>query len=200
MSEIVTQKIQSDIKLATDAWQLMRIEALDLYNLYWKTDVNATVGALALGTTPCSQQSKLTKADAQAAAGLVEDIGTKFFDNVAIATSDRQVTCQKLANGKAVPTLIDDQVEEFCNRAAQLGQDCITQDQRSNLAEDFYNSSEMGGALSGMSAQTIVFGSEMTKDDLTSAITLAQQWQNFINNAAVTTGDYKATLGKWERL
>lgn len=200
MPEIITQKLQTDIKTATDEWERLRHEALDLYNLYWKTDVNTTISALATGTTPASQQSKLTKQDAINAATLVEDMGTKFFDNVAVTTRDRQADCQKLANGKAVPTLIDDQVEEFCNRAATLGQDCIDQFKRSDATEDLYNSSEVSGAVSGMSAHTIVFGSEMTKDDLTSAIVLMQQWQNFISNAAVTTGDYKATLVKWERL
>lgn len=200
MPEIITQKLQTDIKTATDAWETMRAEALDLYNLYWKTSVNVTVAALATAATPASFASKLTKADAQSAATLVDDIGNKLFDNVAVATSDRQVTCQTISNGIAAPTLVDDAVEDFCNRSAQLGTDCLTQFQRSDATEDLYNSSEVGAAVAAISAQTIVFGSEMTKDDLTSAITLMQEWQNFMDNAAVATADYKVTLGKWERL
>lgn len=198
--EIITQKLQTDIKTAMNSWADMRNEALDLYNLYWKGGVKTDNDALATGTTPATQSTKLVKNDIINTATLVDVYGNSFFDNNAVATADRNQTCQELTHGNATPTLVSDRLEEFGDRAKQFAQDCLTQFNRSRDAENLYNSSELSAMIGSISAHTIVYGAEMSKDDLTSAITLMQQWQNSISNAAVTTGDYKVTLGKWERL
>lgn len=200
MATVVTLKLQHDIKDAIDTWVLLRQEAFDLYSLYWKTTVNSVVGALASGTTPASQQSKLTKTDALNAASLAEVLGTLFFENQAVATADRMVWLQGLTHGLATPTLIDASVEDFCNRSKQLAQDCLTQYQRAGSLINLYNSSELSSMVGSLSSSTLIYGSEMTKDDLTSAITLAQQFKAVFDNSAVTTGDYKVTLGRWGRL
>ena len=51
-----------------------------------------------------------------------------------------------------------------------------------------------------MSIQTVVYGSSMTKDQLTSAITLIQDWDDLLNNVAPGTADRKVTLGNWSAL
>lgn len=197
--KIVTQKIQDDIKTITDAFVLMRHEAEDLFNLYWKGGVKTDNDALA-GGAAATLTTKLAKEDIVTGLTYAEQID-KFFDNQALATADYMTSIQVLTHGNvAIPTLVSDRLEEFGDRIKQLSQDSITQYQRCKNVENLYNSSEVGTAIGSISDFTIVYGAEMTKNDLTSAITLAQNWCTFLDNGAPGTADRKVTLGKWDRL
>ena len=199
MTVNVTAQLQFDIKTTMESFDSIRNEALDLYNLYWKGGVSGDITAI-LGTAAVSLASKLTKDNAISALTFAENLD-KFFSNVAVATSDYMATCQTATHGNApTPIVISDATEDFCNRSKQLCQDAITQYNRSRDAENWYNSSELSAMIGSISTQTIVYGSDMTKDDLLAGVILMQQFQNLMNNAAVTTGDYKVTLGKWLRL
>jgi hypothetical protein len=78
--------------------------------------------------------------------------------------------------------------------------DCIEIYRQSQNALELYFDNEVGDIVSVLDAQRIVYGSEMTVSDLSSAITLLQQFNNFMGNSAVTTGDYSSTISKWNRL
>ncbi len=199
MSTIVTQKLQTDIKIVTDAFSLMRHEALDIFNLYWKGGVKTDNDALGSGAA-ATLSTKLAKEDIVTAVTYVDQI-YKFFDNQALATGDYMATCQLMTHGNvATPALVSDRLEEYGERVKQICQDSIDQYNRCKEIENLYNSSEVGVAVSAISTQTVVFGAEMTKDQLISAVTLAQNWQTFLENAAPGTADRKVTLGKWESL
>ncbi len=63
-----------------------------------------------------------------------------------------------------------------------------------------YFDNEVGDAITNLDNQRIIYGSEMTKSDLTNAITLLQEFHKMLENTAVTQGDYSSTVSKWERL
>jgi len=198
MTVNVTAQLQVDIKTVMLSFDAMRNESLDLYNLYFKGGVTADISA-ALGTDPVTQATKLTKDQLIAGLTFVENLD-KFFSNVAVTTSDYLTTCETNIYGNATPTFISTATESFGDRSVQVCRDAITQFNRSRDAENWYNSSELSAMIGSISTQTIVYGSDMSKDDLIAAIVLMQQFQNMMNNAAVTKGDYKVTLGKWLRL
>jgi hypothetical protein len=196
----VTAKLQADVKEITATFDVLRKEALDLYNLYWKGGISGDTNFTTLGATdPATQAGKLTKTQVTNALTMAENLD-KFFGNVAVAQADYQATIQATTHWDAVlATAISSALEDFGGRALQFATDLLTQYGRAKDIENFYVNSEISAAVAATSSQTIVFGSDMSKDDLVSAITMIQQFQNFIENAAVTTGDYDATLAKWLR-
>ncbi len=195
---VVTKKLQDDIKIYMSTFDILKHVAKDLYNLYWKGSVSGDIGALA-GGDPATQAGKFTKTEVSSALTLAENLD-KFFGNVAVGTSDYMATIQTLTHGDAVlATAISSDLEDYGGKALQFATDLLTQYQRGLDLDNLYVNSEISAAVAATSDETIVFGADMTKDDLVSAMVLVAQFQNFVENAAVTTGDYDATLAKWIR-
>jgi hypothetical protein len=200
MVEVMTKVLEDKIKELFASFSTLRHESADLYALYWKGSVNTEVGALALASTPAAKDAKLNKGEMQDGVTLAEKM-MNFFNNDAVATADHLAMIEKITHGDAVlATAISNDTEAFGTRVVQFATDLLTQYQRCKVAQDIYTTGEIAGALSGMSAQTVLWGSSATKDDVTSAMTLINEFVDFIENAAVTTGDYKATLAKWLRI
>lgn len=193
----ITATLEGSIKQAFVSFTIMRNEAKDLSNLYFKGSVSSDLSALA-GTDPATFNTLLTKDQLINGLTIAEQYD-KMFDNVAVATADYLTTVETNTHGNAVATSISPAVEAFGDRSTQFCRDLLTQYNRSRKLENIYNASELSAMIGSLSVQTVLYGANMTKDDLTSAITLIQQFQNFMTNVAVTTADYKITLGKWER-
>lgn len=198
MSNDITSQLQADIKILTGAFNNMFNEALDLENLYFKGSVSADLAASA-GSDPVTQSTQLTKDQIITILTLCENV-RKFFDNVAVSTADYMTTCQDVSYGVATATFFNNTVEQFGVRGVQFAKDCISQFNRGRDIENDYNSSELSAVVGSMSTFTTIYGADMTKDQLTSAITLTQDWDNFLNNSAPGTADRKVTLGKWSAL
>ena len=197
--KIVTQELQDDLKVITDKMLLVRNEANDLYNVYWKGTANTdNPGGATAATT--SSSSRLSGTEVTNAATLVEEV-RDFYDNAAVTQADYLASVQGILHGDTpVGTAISSDLEDFGARSYTLAQDLLDLYNKARDAENLYINTEISAAAGAMSAETVMFGASMTKDDLTSIITLLQQFQNMMNNAVVTTGDYKATLAKWSRL
>lgn len=199
MTVIVTQKLQDDINTLTAKFTSMRHEGLDLFNLYWKGGVKEDKDALT-GGAAATLSTKLIKGNIIIGLAIAEQCNN-FFDNAAVVTQDQMSNCQVITHGNAAtPTLVSDRLEEFGERSKQFGLDSISQYNLSKNIVNLYNSSEIGAIVGSMSSQTVMYGSDMTKDDLTSAINVCNDWVSFMDNVAVATSDRKVTLGKWERL
>ena len=195
----VTEKLQRDIKTIMIAFDSAFNEAADLENLYFKGTVSADVGGLGAGA-PATVTSKLDKEEVINSLTMFENL-RKFFDGVAVAQSDYNNTIQNVLHGDAVlATALSIDVENFGDRSKVLAQILLDQYNRARDAENDYVNLEISAAVAGISTQTVVFGSDMTKDDLTSAITMLQEYKNYIENSVVATATYKATLAKWKRL
>jgi hypothetical protein len=195
---IVTKDLQDSIKEYTASFDLLKHVAKDLYNLYWKAGVSGDISGLA-DVDPATQAGKYTKANVVSALSLAENID-KFFGNVAVAQADYMTTIQALTHGDAdLATVISPALEDYGGKALQFSVDLLTQYQRGLDLDNAYVNQEISAAVAATSDETIVFGADMTKDDLISAMVMVGQFQNFVENAAVTTGDYDATLAKWLR-
>lgn len=196
--EIVTKTLQDDIKTIVSKFCAMRNEGKGLYDLYWKGSVNTDLGGT--GSDPASVTSGLTKQELLNFQTMVTNLDN-FWENVAVSQSDYQVTIQACLHGDAVlATALSSDTEDYADRSVVFCQDLLTQYDLSREVDNLYLNSEISAAVAGISSQTVVFGAGMTKDDLTSAINLIREFIDFIENAAITTADYKATLAKWRRL
>lgn len=68
-----------------------------------------------------------------------------------------------------------------------------TADTMKNLTDTYFDRG-FNGSLTNTALSSVV--PSITAADVTSFITLSQQFDNFLNNAAVSQGDYDATLNK----
>jgi len=198
MSINISLKIQENIKVLTTTLTAMDHEGADLIKLYW-AKVSSDISALAEGD-PATVNSKNTKAELVLGLSLLESY-QKFLHNQAVTTTDQFSAIQSIKYGAAAAIApVSEATEEFGDRLVYLCNDMLKTYHSANKVCETYNNTELGLAVSAVSDSTVIFGSDCTKDELIKAITLLQEFQKFINNAAVTQGDYMATISRWERL
>ena len=195
----LAELLQDEIKDFMNTMQFFQTESLDLYNLYWKGDVNTTISALA-GGDPVTESTELTKTELTNGVTFCEELDD-FFTNSSVSTLDYNATCQNIIYGDVTtPTKRSNATEDMGVRLKALCQNAISKDSQGMLILDLYNDNEFGDIVSVLDNQRLIPGSSMTKDDLNLAITLIQQYRNMIGASAVTTGDYASTVSKWRRL
>lgn len=190
-----TQILQSDIKTMLTTFDQVYNEAKDLENLWFKGSVSSDISGNA-GSDPVTFSTQLTKNQLTSGITFCQNI-IAFFNNSAPTQSDYMATIQDLLYGTATATFINNTVEALGNRIVELMRQCVLQYNRSRLAENNYNSTEISAMAGAISTYQVIYGADMTKDQLTSAITLAQDWQDLLTNVDPGTSDRKVTLGKW---
>lgn len=196
----ITVLLQNNIKTIMTSLASMQRECKSIYDSYWKTMANTTVSGLSTDATPATVTSKFTKKNYIDAITLSESLNN-FFQNAAVTTGDYLQTAVTAKYGNAVlGSAIDVPTESIGDRLKQLCLDCIEIYRQSQNVLDLYFDNEVGDIVAVLDAQRIVYGSEMTVSDLSSAMTLLQQFNNFMSNSIVTAGDYNSTISKWNRL
>lgn len=196
----ITKNLQNDIKSAMDSFAGIQRECKDIYDAYWKTDANSEISGLATGSTPATVSTKLTKDMYTNALSLMEDLND-FFQNGSLTTTDYMAYCEKVKYGDtAASSILSEATEALGDRIKQVCIDLITLYKSTKNIEKLYFDSGISTALSSLANDIIVFGSSMTKSELILAITFFQEFHNFMDNAAVTQGDYSATISKWKRI
>ena len=195
----ITQILQNDIIEVMDALDLMQIECKNIYDAYWKTDANTTVSGLSTDVTPATVASNLTKKNYQDGITLAEQLN-KFFTNQAITQADYLQTCVQIQYGNAdLETQLTEATEKIGNRVLQFALDVQTLYKKTQMAVSLYYDEEIGDCVGVMDAHRILYGSDMIISDLASAITLFQEFKDFMTNATVTTADYSTTVGIWDK-
>jgi|MudIll2142460700_1097286.scaffolds.fasta_scaffold54810_3 hypothetical protein len=196
----ITVLLQNNIKTVMTSLSNMQRECKSIYDTYWKTMANTTVSGLSTDATPATVTSKLTKKNYIDAITLSENLN-KFFQNTLVTTGDYLQTAVNAKYGNAVlGSALDVPTESIGDRLKQLCLDCIEIYRQSQNVLELYFDNEVGDIVAVLDSHRIIYGSEMTVSELSSAITLLQQFNNFMSNSAVTTGDYGATISVWSRL
>jgi hypothetical protein len=183
------------------ASQLLEINdtVSDIYKVYFSTSASTLVGALASDSTPATVSSKLTKGKFINGITMCENI-INFINNQAVATSDYLATSENLINGsdQASQSLSQD-VESIGTRLQNLGGTLITLNQTVSSLLNLYNAAQLSAVLTAISGDPVVIGCSTTKTKFLSGVTLLQQFNNLMNNSAVTTGDYLSTISQWNQ-
>ena len=197
--EVMTSLLQKQIKEIMQTMLWVQPEVADMIKLYWSGDVSSDLGPL-LGTAPATKTSKHTKDELISGLTLSEQMD-KFFTNQAVTQGDYHGNIQNLVYGDdEITTPLSVATEAFGDRVKALSEALLVTFNRCKDILDLYNDSEISSAASSLSDGTIVFGASMSKAELILGITLCDQFKKFINNEAVTTGDYGSTVAKWRRL
>lgn len=197
----ITGLLQNEIRALFTIFKDAGREAKSIYDGYWKTDANTKVTGLSSGTDPATVETHLTKDEYANGITLCEELDD-FFTNSAVTTTDflQHATRCKYGSAGTLATQLSNATEKIGTRLYDLCTVLIDALETALNIIDLYYDNEVGDIVSALDDQRIIFGSEMTKTDLVNAITLLEQFENFMNNSVVTTADYFATIAKWDRL
>lgn len=193
----ITQILQDELKFSMTALMQAYKESKDIYQVYWETDLNTTIGSLLLGTSPATSSTRLTKQEYLDGITLISNY-IDFITGVAVGTVQRSQFCHNIINGTATPTNINPLVESVGERMKALSEVFVFHFLNFLRLEKIYFDNEIGDLVGVIDAQRIVFGSSMTQTDLAAAITMLSEFRDFMNNSAVATANYQTTLSKWE--
>jgi hypothetical protein len=195
----VTRYLQIEIKAAVDSLSIMKEEVADIGKVYWATDANTAIGALAAGDA-ATLSTKLTKTEVMSGITLCEQLD-KFFTNQALSTSDYRVSCENLIYGNdGRSSKLSESVEALGTRMVRVAQDCIILYKKSAEILSTHISNQVNLMIADIDADRVIPGSDMTKDELSSGMVLLEQFHKLINGDATSQGDYASTLAQWKRL
>lgn len=195
----ITHDLQVILKSIMSSMDTLQFDAKRAYDAYWDTDTTTLVSAAGASeqVLVSPQVSKTTYTNGTT---LAENL-YKFFNNLAVGAVDHLEYCNELVYGEKFETPI---TAELSPATASIGEQlvaisetCLKLLDQSRIAMNIYNDNELSGVLSAISPERIVFGSSMSKTDLSNAITLCQQFESFMIAVDPTDGDYSTTLSKW---
>jgi hypothetical protein len=195
----LTLQLENEIKAFTVQMKNIWLEAEDLYKMYWAAGPSSELSALG-GGDAATVSTKLTKNEVIRGVTLCEEL-KDFFGNDSVATSDYMSSIQNIYYGNnAAVSPVSVAVEALGSRLYSLCGTCWTQFNKAKALLDLYNDTEIAAAVGAISTTTVVFGANVNKSLLLSGMVLIEQFKKMINNEAVTTGDYAATIAKWEQV
>jgi hypothetical protein len=195
----VTRYLQIEIKAIVDSLSIMKEEVADIGKVYWSTDANTALSALAAGDA-ATLSTKLTKSEMVSGITLCEQLD-KFFTNQALAASDYGSTCQNLVYGNDARTAkLSESVEALGTRMVQVARDCLVIFKKCTELLSVYSANQVNLMITSLDTDRTIPGSDMTKDELSSGMVLLEQFKKLINNETATQGDYASTLAQWKRL
>ncbi len=193
----VTEMLETNLKSMMSNYYILFLESADLYSLYWGTAINTDVAALATGTTGATVSSHLTKDEFILGLTLTEQL-KNMFGNAAVTTGDYLQSTHLIVNGTAsISVVVSNGVESMGDRLLALSHSCLNLYRSAKFNLDLYFDNEVGDCVAVMDPQRIMFGSNVTVSDLSTAVTLLQKFVAFMENSAVATNDYASTLSKW---
>ena len=196
----LTLEMQQEIASIMSLFRSMRNEGKDLTNMYFKANVSGDIAGLA-GGDPAAKNAKLTKTDIVNGFTMMDNLNN-FWENTAVSMADYNATIQLILNGSAVlGTELSVAVENFADRLKIFSQNALNQFNSVRDISRQYTDTELSAAVTAISIETVVFGSEMTANELTDAINMFNKYIDFIQNTAVaTSADYGITIQEWIRL
>ena len=192
----ITQILQDDIKELMASFSYLYGECADIFEVYWNTDANTTIGAVTNGTDPVSETTKLTKTEFANGITTVENF-IKFCTNQAVATTDHLSYCHNMAYGTATPTKLDDLIENIADRMKLVCQQLIANYTAYLEISKIYTENEIVDIVAVLDNERVIYGASMSRSDLSSAMSMLQEFGDYMANAAVTQGNYLSTIAKW---
>lgn len=198
MANTIAYKLERKMYDLTVGLGYMVSECADIEKLYFSGPSTQLSG---LGANdPVTVATKLTKTEVTNGITFCQQLNN-FFQNAAVTQSDYNATVQTIlyGNDQAV-SQISIEVEAVGNRLYLLCQNALELFKLSKEVYTIYWASSIGTIVGSLNSATVFYGIDATASELISALNLAEQYKKLINNEAVSTSDYKATIAKWQRL
>jgi hypothetical protein len=193
--------VSLDLETAIRSWAVsakaLKSAADDVLSQYFATDASGLVEGLSSASTPATVSTALTKAELQNMIGAIQQL-QKFFSNQDVTTGDYLNSLENVLHGSnPASSVLSNDVENIGEDEKALANQMIGLYYSAKDIVAAYNSSELGTAVTAISSTVIVFGSSTTKTKYLQGIVLVDQFAKYVGNAAVTTGDYYASVLAW---
>lgn len=197
--QVVTKCLEDNLKQVMQEFHALQYASKDIYDSYWDTDANTQVAAASAGAQVLvSPQVK--KEDYQNAITLADNV-YKFFNNTAVSATDHMQYSNLVIYGTDYATPISAELSpataEIGANIVKLATNCMSLLERARSNQNLYFDNEVGDIVSVLDGERIIPGSVVTRNDLNNAITLLQQFENFMTDQTIVTGDYSVTVSKW---
>lgn len=195
-----TEILHSKMRFIIQDMAAHQQEAIDLKKLYFSEVDSDTVFSALLSALAATFSTKLTKGECVNGATFVGEV-VDFFTNSAVTQGDYHATIQsvKYGNHEYTSPGISPACEAYGERLKAFAEVALDLFLRCLEALDIYTDNEIADALGALSGDQVPWV-EVSVADFTAGITLIEQYKKMINNEAVSTADYGATVAKWERL
>ncbi len=185
--------LRNDIKEFVNLAEFIWLEAADIYDLFWKVGISTELSGIASDTDPATKVSKLSKGEVNLGLTLAEQF-KNFFQNSAVAQNDYLHTMENLIYGSDERTIPGSAgLEAVGDRLRVLSEKALQAYKLGRKILITYIANDAGNADPEPSVP-------MTMDQLSSGVTLVEQFTKMVSNQAVATGDYTVSLGKWRPL
>ena len=192
----ITQRLQDELKSMMITCCYLCKESDDIYDLYWHTDANTTIGAVTNATDPVTSSTTLTKNEFTNGIALCENF-KKMCKNEAVSTADYLSYAHNIYYGTATATELDSLIEAIGDRLKNVAGKIISLYSAYKVVNELYTENEVVDIVAVLDTERVIFGASMTNSDLGSAMTFLTQFANFCNGSAVTQANYAATIAKW---
>ena len=195
----ITSLLQTQIKSFMTSCESLSDEVAAIEDAYFKSGADSDISALN-ASDPVTVSTKLTKTEFTNGITLCQDV-SKFFQNTAVSTGDRLSSIYPIYYGNdEASSIISVAVEALGSRMYDVCSNLLTLYNSTKTILGLYFDNEVGDVVAVLESDTIIYGSDMTTSELSSAITMIQEFQDMIANAAVTQADYQDTVEKWRRI
>lgn len=193
--ESITKKLETKILNINGTINLMIAQAQAVYKLYWSSSVATDISGLASGD-PATIEGGISKGDLLNGLTIAEQLNN-FFGNSAVTTGDYLANVNKILY-TATPrvTKLSSVVETLASMELALSWNLMNVYNESKVIINLYFKNEVGDIVGVLDAQRLIPGSQMTQADLSSGITMLSNLVAFMENSAVSTADYQATVSK----
>lgn len=200
--KIITQVIEDKLKDIVLSAESVSAQGRAIFKQYWSTGVGDAIGGLANGDA-ATVSSKLTKAMILSGYGVAEQI-MNFFGNAEVIEGDHLESVYKIRiGGGARSEILSNPVEDFGSKLLSFSGDLLWLYEQCVGVLKLYSANYVDvaiGSNASVPSDRIVFGASMSKADMLSAMVLSEQLAKLFTNAAVSNGDYAATIAKWKML
>lgn len=192
-----TAILQTKIKSVISGLVFVHSLGKEAYERYWGTSANTDITSYG-DTDAITVASKLKKSEFISGISMAEAV-KKFFGNEAVSNAAYLQTARNMTLGdNAAAFAVSQEVESIGDMLKDLGSNMIEMRKQALSALELYTSSEISAAVAGISTTTVVFGCDVTKNQLIAGVTLLEQFIKLCDSNSPTQGDYKATLAAWE--
>lgn len=196
---IVTEKLQNEIHGFISSLSWMEREANDLNQLYYDAGIDTEISGLS-DSDKATSASQLSKSEVVSGITFVENF-YKWFTSGSPIDSDYLSVCHNLAFGSTTtPTFTPSTaLESLGDRLKAMAEACIQLDKQSQSILDIYFDNQIDTAFSSIDSHRIVYGAAMTVSEMSSGVTLIENFQKFMNSNTPTNADYASTIKQWTR-
>lgn len=193
--ESVTTKIEKKLLNVNETLNLIVNQASSVYKLYWATSVSTDISGLS-ASDPATIDGGISKADLVNGLSIAEQLNN-FFGNSAVASSDYLANINKILYTN-IPrvTKLSNAVESLASLELALMWNLLNVYNEAKVIINLYFKNEVGDIVGVLDANRLIPGSNLTQADLAAGVTMLTNIVAFMENGAVTTSDYQATLSK----